>query len=64
MRDEQVSWQVMVLRRELEQIGDHNRAYFSRKSHGEEEKRKHLELLERVVEIRAELSDLMMREAG
>jgi len=64
MRDEHISWRVMVLRRELEQISDHNRAYFSRKSHGDEEKRKHRELQVRLMEIRAELRDLMIRKAG
>jgi len=54
---------VEALRRELAEIGDHNRRYFTKKSHPPQQRAEHQNLRERVRQIRAELYDLKERSA-
>ena len=59
-----LSNRVKALRRELVEIADHNRQYFAEKYHSPKDRAKHVELRERVYQIRTELYALMERTAA
>jgi hypothetical protein len=59
-----LSDRVKALQRELAQIAEHNRQYFTKKSHSSMERAQHQELRERVYQIRAELYALLERRAA
>ena len=46
---------IKALQRELSEIAQHNRTYFKRKHHSPKDESHHLELQERIYQIRAEL---------
>jgi hypothetical protein len=50
------------IREELQEIGNQNRVYFSRKAHHEEEIERHEARQVRVLEIKAELETLLKRK--
>jgi hypothetical protein len=54
-----VSSRTRALKKELEEIGDHNRKYFARRRHTAIDISRHREIQERVIQIRAELSTFM-----
>jgi hypothetical protein len=56
---EQLSNRVKALQRELAEIAEHNRHYFTKKCHSPTDKAQHQELRERVYQIRAELYALI-----
>jgi hypothetical protein len=55
---------VNTLQRELLQIAEHNRDYFTKETHSANERAQHEAWRERVYEIRAELFALMERTAA
>jgi hypothetical protein len=59
-----LSGRVKALQRELSEIAEHNREYFTKRHHSPKEKAQHEELWERVYEIRAELYTLLERTAA
>jgi hypothetical protein len=58
-----VSERVKALQRELAEIAEHNRQYFTTKTHSPTDRAQHQELRERVYQIRAELYALLERTA-
>jgi hypothetical protein len=54
---------IKALQRELSEIAQHNRKYFTRKHHSPMDKSQHQQLRERVYQIRAELYALIERTA-
>lgn len=56
-----LSSRVKTLQRELSEISEHNRQYFTKRRHTPIAKAEHEELWERVYEIHAELYSLMER---
>jgi hypothetical protein len=55
MKYADIKSRVESLRRELAEIAEHNRRYFSRKNHSAEERAQHRQLQDRVRQIRGEL---------
>jgi len=56
-----ISGTVSRLRFELDEIGNENRLYFTKKSHRQDEIQRHQERIGRVMEIKLELERLMTR---
>jgi len=64
MEYEYLSNRVKALQRELAEIAEHNRQYFSKRNHAANERAQHEVWIARVYEIRAELRGLMERSAA
>jgi hypothetical protein len=64
MEYEYLSNRVKALQRELAEIAEHNRQYFSKRNHSANERAQHEVWIARVYEIRAELRGLMERTAA
>jgi hypothetical protein len=56
-----LSERVKTLQRELTEIAEHNRQYFTKETHTPQDRAQHQELRERLYQIRAELYGLMKK---